>query len=374
MADYNSLDELIGTKEGMEVLVNNVSHDDDTMTFSGVEWFTFLNNVVKNIYVSGNSWFGFGSNTAQLAVGNRDTKMWYFYRQEGTIFDYYKFIKLRWEGYSQYNSTSSDVALKYEIIILDNGVIMLYLIDLPTSTAYYGNSYIVTSSGNKSYVLTGGKGTFVSFIPNEDRTDYEISYEKHELLQPFDERYLITDEDGKYYKVIEPEKDEGKRTLEEIEVEELTADIFLEYGLEEMPDSELLMQLRNPGILYWQDNDEVEILHFTMEVGALPFNQTIFTEDVSMTDETIIGVEKVEADCDENTLFAVSVDSGVTWLTYVNGKWGVLSEQQSGMSASAMADISTDAWSQIMTTGHYMFRFVLMEGSYLNSLVITYVN
>ena len=141
-----------------------------------------------------------------------------------------------------------------------------------------------------------------------------------------------------------------------------------------MPDSELLMQLRNPGILYWQDNDEVEILHFTMEVGALPFNQTIFTEDVSMTDETIIGVEKVEADCDENTLFAVSVDSGVTWLTYVNGKWGVLSEQQSGMSASAMADISTDAWSQIMTTGHYMFRFVLMEGSYLNSLVITYVN
>lgn len=80
MADYNSLDELIGTKEGMEVLVNNVSHDDDTMTFSGVDWFTFLNNVMKNIYVSGNSWFGFGSNAAQLAVGNRDTKMWYFYR------------------------------------------------------------------------------------------------------------------------------------------------------------------------------------------------------------------------------------------------------------------------------------------------------
>lgn len=329
---------------------------------------------MKNIYVSGNSWFGFGSNAAQLAVGNRDTKMWYFYRQEGTIFDYYKFIKLRWEGYSQYNSTSSDVALKYEIIILDNGVIMLYLIDLPTSTGYYGSSYIATSSGNKSYVLTGGEGTFISFIPNEDRTDYEIRYEKYELLPPFDERYLITDEDGKYYKVIEPETDEGERTLEEIEVEELTADVFLEYGLEEMPDSELMMQLRNPGILYWQDNDEVEILHFTMEVGALPFNQTIFTEDVSMTDETIIGVEKVEADCDENTMFAVSVDSGVTWLAYVNGKWGVLSEQQSGMSASAMADISTDAWSEIMTTGHYMFRFVLMEGSYLNSLVITYVN
>ncbi len=374
MADYNSLDELIGTKEGMEVLVNNVSHDDDTMTFSGVDWFTFFNNVVKNIYVSGNSWFGFGSNVAQLAVGNRDTKMWYFYRQEGTIFDYYKFIKLRWEGHSQYNSTSADVALKYEIIILDNGVIMLYLIDLPTSTGYYGSSYIATSSGNKSYVLTGGEGTFVSFIPNEDRTDYEISYEKYELLLPFDERYLITDEDGKYYKVIEPDTDEGERTLEEIEVEELTADVFLEYGLEEVPDSKLLMQLRNPGILYWQDNDEVEILHFTMEVGALPFNQTIFTEDVSMTDETIIGVEKVEADCDENTLFAVSVDSGVTWLAYVNGKWGVLSEQQSGMSASAMDDISTDAWSEIMTTGHYMFRFVLLEGSYLNSLIITYVN
>lgn len=374
MADYNSLDDLIGTKEGMDVLVNNISHDDDTMTFAGVEWFTFLGTVMKNLYVSGNSWFGFGSNTAQLAVGNRDTKMWYFYRQEGTIFDYYNFLKIRWEGYSQYNSTSSDVALKYEIIILDNGVIMLYLVDLPTSTGYYGSSNIATSNGNKSYVLTGGEGTFVTFIPNEDKTDYDIRYEKYDLLPPFDERYLITDEDGKYYKVVEPETEEGEQTLEEIAVEELTPEVFLEYGLEDVPGSELLMQLKNPGILYWQDNKEVEILHLSMEVTALPFNQTVFTEDVSMTDETIIGVEKVEADCDENTLFGVSVDSGVTWLAYVNGKWGTLSEPQSGMSATAMADISTDAWSEIMTTGHYMFRFVLMEGGFLNSLVITYVN
>lgn len=374
MADMNSLDEIIGTKDGMEVLVNNSAHDDDTMTFVGADWLSFLGRVVSNLYVSGNSWFGFGVNSVQLAVGNRDTKMWYFYRQEGTIFDYYHFLKVRWEGYSQYNSTSSDLALKYELFLFDNGVIMLYLIDLPSSTSYYGNSYLVGPSGNKSFVLTGGEGSYATFIPNEDGTDYEVRYEKYELLPPFDERYLIIDEVGKYYKVVEPETEEDSRTLEEIEVEELTSDVFLEYGLEEMPDSELLMQIANPGFLYWQDNEEVDMLHFTLSAKALPFNQTVFTDDISMTDETIIGVEKVEADCDENILFGVSVDSGKTWLAYVNGRWGTLSEAQSGMSASAMADISTDAWQEIMTTGHYMFRFTLMEGSFLNSLVITYVN
>lgn len=251
---------------------------------------------------------------------------------------------------------------------------MLYLIDLPSSTSYYGNSYLVGPSGNKSFVLTGGEGSYVTFIPTEDGTDYEVRYEKYELLPPFDERYLITDESGKYYKVVEPETEEESRTLEEIEVEELTPEVFLEYGLEEMPDSELLMQIANPGFLYWQDNEEVDMLHFTLSAKALPYNQTVLTDDISMTDETIIGVEKVEADCDENTLFGVSVDSGKTWLAYVNGRWGTLSEAQSGMSASAMADISTDAWQEIMTTGHYMFRFTLMEGSFLNSLVITYVN
>lgn len=104
MADMNSLDEIIGTKDGMEVLVNNSAHDDDTMTFVGADFLSFLGRTVSNLYVSGNSWFGFGVNSVQLAVGNRDTKMWYFIDRKGqysTII-----ISLRSDGKVTRNTTA----------------------------------------------------------------------------------------------------------------------------------------------------------------------------------------------------------------------------------------------------------------------------
>jgi hypothetical protein len=86
-------------------------------------------------------------------------------------------------------------------------------------------------------------------------------------------------------------------------------------------------------------------------------SQTVLTENVDMTDSTILGIEKVTADSDDNTLFAVSFDGGTTWWNYVDNAWAVLSDEQSGMTKAALADIGTDAWALKATTGHYMFRF-----------------
>ena len=133
MTDYNSIEEMMNTTENMEHLVNNVSHDDDTMTFDGVDWFFFNGVRASNIYVSGNSWVGIGSNSEQLLVCRRDTKMWQFYREEATLFDTYKVLKIRWEGYAQYNSTSQDVALKYEWFFVETGDIFLNLIQPPSN-------------------------------------------------------------------------------------------------------------------------------------------------------------------------------------------------------------------------------------------------
>ena len=62
MANYNSLEEMLNTTENMQHLVVSTGHDDDTMTFDGVDWFMFNGIKASSLYVSGNSWIGLGAN------------------------------------------------------------------------------------------------------------------------------------------------------------------------------------------------------------------------------------------------------------------------------------------------------------------------
>ena len=68
MANYNSLEDMMGNRENMECLVNNSRHDDDVMQFVGVDWFKFNNTLISNIFVSGNSFIGLGASSAGKAM------------------------------------------------------------------------------------------------------------------------------------------------------------------------------------------------------------------------------------------------------------------------------------------------------------------
>lgn len=200
MTDYNSIEEMMNTTENMEHLVNNVSHDDDTMTFDGVDWFFFNGVRASNIYVSGNSWVGIGSNSEQLLVCRRDTKMWQFYREEATLFDTYKVLKIRWEGYAQYNSTSQDVALKYEWFFVETGDIFLNLIQPPSNAGYLGTTK-VAGSVNQTFNITAGQQTYITLHSLDDTgTAFECEYGILDVDPPFEHRYLLCDKDGKYYR------------------------------------------------------------------------------------------------------------------------------------------------------------------------------
>ena len=80
MANYSYIEEMLNTTENMQHLVVSTGHDDDTMTFDGVDWFMFNGIKASSLYVSGNSWIGLGANTEQFLVCRRDAKMWDFYR------------------------------------------------------------------------------------------------------------------------------------------------------------------------------------------------------------------------------------------------------------------------------------------------------
>ena len=84
----------------MEILRNNSLQDDGTDTVKGVDWFQYKGKTASTLYVSGNSWIGFGENTEQLKIVRRDTDLMTLRRQEGTIWGTYKFLRIRWEGYS----------------------------------------------------------------------------------------------------------------------------------------------------------------------------------------------------------------------------------------------------------------------------------
>lgn len=157
-----------------------------------------------------------------------------------------------------------------------------------------------------------------------------------------------------------------------LEISELTASNFQTYGSDVLPASAVLMTLSSPTVYKWTDGDTIENL--TATVTALPPNQTVITENFDMTDSSILGIEKVTADSDDNTLYAVSFDDGTTWYAYVNSAWSVLTEVQSGMTKATLNGIGSDAWATMETTGHYKFRFVLFENSYVNSIVVDYLN
>ena len=557
MADYNSIEEMMNTTENMMKLVNNTGHDDDTVTIDGVDWFFFNGNRASTLYINGNSWIGLGSNSEQLLVCRRDAKLWNLYREEATLFGTYKVLKIRWEGYAQYNSTSQDVAMKYEWFFLENGNMFLNFITPPANGSYLGTSRVIAAS-TYNLSIKAGQQTYISFFTqNETGTAFEVAYTIMDVQAPFERKYLMSDKDGKYYRLehdkafvnaiqlkgyqfirtgIVPNQDtkvsvtfqtnsfndaalfgarlstaeqkfgvflsnsttihgqyntesinatvdeyagiivtvelsksgllrdgvliaefteaefecpvemtvgtintnetidtryfngliynisvwqgeeqvlnlvpcvdeqvqpcfydtltevcyyndghgvfgfvdeegvfDAATHLVEVEVEELTAEVFHQKGFVDFPRDIIFGRLVNPMLLYWQDSD-VELPVYKMNLVAVPPPQVVYSKNTEMIDSTILGIEKVTIEADDTTLFAFSFDSGETWKAYIENAWVNLSEETSGMNRETVEAIGTDAWNEACTNKQYMVRFTLIEGGYVNRVIVHYLN
>lgn len=556
MVDYASLSEMMNTTENMVKLINNSGQDDNVLSYTGVDWFTFNGKTASTIYVSGNSFIGLGKNAEQLKVCRRDTKLWNLYKEEATLFGTYRVLKIRWEGYAQYNSTSSDLALKYEWFFLDNGNMFLNLIP-PKNSSYMGTTEVVTSS-TQSVSVSVGQQTYVSFYAKDEAgTTFDIAYEIMEVKIPFETKYLLCDKDGVYYRLthekvfvdaielsgyqyirtgIVPNQDTkvlvtfrtnvfndaaliGARTsrnenkfgifltdsvtlhgqfntestgvtvedytdtvvtvelskeglsrdgtviaeyteaefeapvemtigtintndvletryfygliykvevwqgeeqlldlipcvdeqtlacfydtisetcyynegygklgfvdenllyddathLEVVEFEELNAEVFQTYGFSDCPRETIYRRIINPTLLYWQDSD-MDVPVIKMSLVAIPPVQTVYSKNTEMLHSTILGIESVEIEADETTLFAFSFDGGETWKAYIDGAWHTLSEETSGINKETIETIGTDAWNEICTDRQYKIRFTLFEGGYVNRIIVHYLN
>ena len=202
MAVYDSVTAMMNTTENMEHLVVNTRHDDDVMQFVGADWFNFNGTPISNIFVSGNSFIGLGTNAEHLLVCRRDAAMYDFYREEGSLFGAYRFLKIRWEGYAQYNNISEDVRLVYEWVFFETGDMFLNIIKAPNAAGYLGTNRI-NGGMNADFTIVVTQQQYISFYHKDDKGKmFDIEYSIIDLAPPFERKYLLSDKYNKFYRLM----------------------------------------------------------------------------------------------------------------------------------------------------------------------------
>lgn len=356
--NYNSVEEILTAGvTNMTAIRNNQKQDDGTDTITGVDWFNFNGKVASTIYASGNSWLGFGASSEQLKVNRRDAAMYSLYREEGTLGNKYKFLKIRWSGYSYYGSTASSYALVYDVILWDTGDISLHMVNMPTS--YNTGTYTLVASSTYSYSISASAPD-VTFKKTD--SGYEVLNSIIEL-ELYEERYLIRS-GSTYYTVADG-------ALVEVEATDITSAIFLNNGLTEVPTLSLLTGLTNPEILYWTENDSAVIDGLLIK-GTPSLPQVVYYDAQSMSDgATILNMEAVASD---DVLFAITFDDGVTWKYYSGNAWVVASSVSEGMNAKSFKYITQEAWNEVATSTTYQFRCTFPAvTSFAGSVAVKYL-
>lgn len=366
MPDYETISEIFGSTANMTVLRDNSLLDDGTDSVTGVDWFQYNGRTVSTLYVSGNSWIGFGDNTEHLRIVRRDADLMTLRREEGLLWGEYRFLRVRWEGFSVHNNRTDDTKMVWDCLLLDTGDICVNFEVIPSNSSYLADSTLVTGNGTLKFIPLSGKR--ISFKA-QDKAGSKFIYQDHApvLLDPYNRRYLITDKTGEFYTVSE-------NTLLKLDETELSAEVFEKYGVQDIPTGSLLLSLRNPTILYWHDSEN-SFPPFKATYRGLPAPQILYSENIDMSDSSILGIEKVSVDCDENTLFSVSFDDGESWWSCIEARWVKLSEENSGMSKAALEAISVDSWAEKAVTGQLKYRFIISGGDgFVKSIKTDYLN
>ena len=356
--NYNSVQEILNAgTTNMTIIRNNNKQDDGTDTITGVSWFTYNGSVASTIYASGNSFIGFGSSNEHLKVNRRDCALYSLYREEGTLYGYYKFLKIRWKGYSAYNNTGTSYAVEYDVILWDTGDISLHMVSIPT--AQNNGTYSLVASSTYTYTVSTSnpditfKKTNSGFTVTNGIIDLQISM-----------RYLVRS-DSNYYTITND-------VLSEIQVAELTSDVFRNFGIEFIPSISLLNELSNPEILFWTEVDGWVLNDGLIVKGTPPLPYFVYYDAVDMFGYN--GIEKLYCIASSDALFSVSIDDGQTWKYYDNGTWVTALTDLHGMFLNVTESITPTAWSEIITPSTTCkFRCVLTSvTSHVSKIYIKY--
>lgn len=352
--NYNSVQDMISAgTTNMQVLVNNVGYDDNAYTIQGIpNWVKFNGQTASTMQVSGNSWLGFGSNTEQIKFNRRDCKMFYLYYETGTLFNYVRFMKIRWRGYSHYNASYWQT---WEAVFFDTGDIMIRVVEIPGS--YYNGTFSIRASQEYGYAALTSSVPYVTFYAqDENHSVFTLAYEIADITPPWHDKWLV-ENDGTFYNVTEGE-------LTPLEITEVTAQNMLDYGMDTAPDGSLLIGLSRPKLHRWNDSDQyIETPLQPVIIAkttALPFPQTMECH-IDMSDATIKGIERVTADYDDEMLVQYSLDDGESYT------------EEMAMADFLLLDFA-EIYASLPTSKILRLRFTFNSDDVLRRQTITYKN
>ena len=154
-------------------------------------------------------------------------------------------------------------------------------------------------------------------------------------------KYLLADE-TKIYTLVDG-------ALSELSATELTADLFNQYGLNDVPEASFILSLVNPKVLCWTSGSELPTLKAT--VTATPPTQIVVSQEIDLMHPSIKGIESVTIDCKGEPAFAVSFDNKVTWLVHDGTDWA----NGGGMTKAQFEAITTEQWKEKYEVSNTMY-------------------
>ena len=347
--NYNNLDTLVADLDNFtEKPLDNTKNDMGRTQLTGTDWFKYNGNVVSYIHADGDGRIYLSSSTSYsryslLNVNQRDMVAYNTWGQTGTIGGVYKFLRIRWDGYSYYSRTSDDCHLAFDVILMSNHSIYLYISDWPT-TYNDGTCSLVWASGSSVTYAPSADGDKFTFIPaDEDGTSWTVESGFNEPEYPAI-RYLFRNSGGRLYTI----KDGTPEVLTETA---LTAELFRTYGIDTLPSYSAYSSIGDLDILRWCEKD-AGLSNTAIQTGQ-PAYMDVDTGDIAIDYK----VNRVWIDADDLLTFQVSFDGGTTYKKYADGVWTDMADiTVSGNTAQEIHDIPMAEWQKMITDNKVRFR------------------
>ena len=356
--NYDNVNEIFvaGVTNMTCLLQNSNNYDGGTIAVNGADFLLFNNSKVSAIYAHGDSYWGFGTDASHMKINQRDARMRSLYREEGTLYSYYRFLKIRWEGWSHYNSSGEDYQIKYDLIFWDTGDITLHMVDVPVLC--YDGGFDFVADKTYTFVKPTDAAPDITFQYYPESKTYEVKYTPIDLIVPF--KILIRDESGVLYtvenQVINEETEECEDELVALEETEVTPLLFKTRGFQKMPEWGLIKELSLPEVLSWSDTRAFPMN--AMITGTPPKQYIECMADLS--DETVLGIKALNAEYTGDITVQYSYD-------------GETFTEEVAMADFLIMELET-LYTGLLETKTITFRFWLAGDATLTTFIMNYRN
>lgn len=329
------------------------TYDDTTITLPDIGFDFYYNgiNSRSKIYISGNSWVGFGTSQENLKINRKDAScnnLYYLKEQENGR----DVFRIRWEGNSVYSKWGTN-DLVWELILYDDNTMVLIIQAIPNSgTNSFDTKGSVTSlilENNKSYVMFPNGALGKNYIIQE-------GFYRQIII-----KYLIDDgESGvKAWNGTEWSKvSEGP----------ITESIIMNLGCDTLISDRTGLILTNPVLLFW--TDYLEMSNKKIKSIAIPnFKIIKQNKDYLILNQITNVVLTVSIIGDSIIKVACSIDSGVSWWSFYNSIWTNVSLDElkvKGMSSSIVNSITKTQWSSLINNNQQIRFAYYIEKVNLN--------